>query len=171
MNRQAGLEDAITFHEADGIKMPFEDNTFDAAWFLESILHMETHKKALQEVARVLKPGGFLLYTDGTLRAPLPPEDKELFEKLMFVRSLIYMPDHPTLLSETGFELLSLNNYSDNCNLTLQRTVDEIELYRDQVLEVGGEDFYSFLQTINQKVADAWIKNVYYVVVTAQLKL
>jgi cyclopropane fatty-acyl-phospholipid synthase-like methyltransferase len=36
----AGLGDQVTFQLADAMKLPFEPESFDAAWFFESLPHM-----------------------------------------------------------------------------------------------------------------------------------
>jgi ubiquinone/menaquinone biosynthesis C-methylase UbiE len=49
-----------TFHEASVTRLPFEDNTFDAA-FHSHILHWTSDpRRAIAEVVRVLKPGGLV---------------------------------------------------------------------------------------------------------------
>ncbi len=44
--------------------IPFEDNTFDIIWFHEVLEHVNDDKKSIQELIRVLKPGGkMILFT------------------------------------------------------------------------------------------------------------
>jgi MPBQ/MSBQ methyltransferase len=42
----------------DALKMDFPDNTFDIVWACESGEHMPDKKRYVEEMARVLKPGG-----------------------------------------------------------------------------------------------------------------
>ena len=42
-------------------KLPYDDNTFDLVTFTEVIEHIENHRFTLSEIARVLKPGGFVI--------------------------------------------------------------------------------------------------------------
>lgn len=50
----------ITFLKGDCIALPFVDNSFDAVTSFETIEHLNDPAKFLDEIARVLKPGGDL---------------------------------------------------------------------------------------------------------------
>lgn len=41
--------------------MTYGDNTFDMVWACESGEHMPDKKKYIEEMARVLKPGGLMV--------------------------------------------------------------------------------------------------------------
>jgi demethylmenaquinone methyltransferase / 2-methoxy-6-polyprenyl-1,4-benzoquinol methylase len=47
--------------QADSEDLPFADNTFDAATIAYGVRNFENPLKGLQEIHRVLKPGGVLL--------------------------------------------------------------------------------------------------------------
>ena len=48
--------------QADATRLPFEDNTFDAAWSMSTLMHLpkEDFGSALQELRRVVRPGGIV---------------------------------------------------------------------------------------------------------------
>lgn len=48
------------FKQCSATEIPFEDSTFDAAWTVWVIEHVPGPEKALEEIRRVLKPGGLL---------------------------------------------------------------------------------------------------------------
>ena len=60
MTAEAGLADKITVVDGSFDSVPFEDETFDLAWSQDAILHAPDRRAVLDEVARVLKPGGGL---------------------------------------------------------------------------------------------------------------
>lgn len=64
MNERAGLDDRIEVIEGDFASLDFADATFDRAWSQEAFLHSGERDKVLSETARVLKPGGRLVFTD-----------------------------------------------------------------------------------------------------------
>ncbi len=92
----------IEFRDADALALPFENEAFDAVFALEVLHHTEKKDwqfrntpKALEEIRRVLRPGGIFCYT-------------ELFSKNR-IRNY---------LSNAGFqEILATRSYSffDSC--------------------------------------------------------
>lgn len=59
----------LEFVEGDAQALPFPDDSFDAVVNVESSIHYPDFRLFLREVARVLRPGGHLLYTDGRFSA------------------------------------------------------------------------------------------------------
>lgn len=51
----------LSFVQGDATNLPFEDETFDAVTISFGLRNVENTEKALQEMARVVKPGGRLL--------------------------------------------------------------------------------------------------------------
>lgn len=54
----------ITFIEADALHLPFEDNQFDVCFISFGLRNLEDLKKGLEEMKRVVKPGGFVVNID-----------------------------------------------------------------------------------------------------------
>ncbi|MBN2145217.1 MAG: class I SAM-dependent methyltransferase [Candidatus Aureabacteria bacterium] len=62
------------FQKASVLDIPFEDNYFDCIWFAGVLMITDDPDKALDELTRVLKPGGsfyLLVYANGGMRWPL----------------------------------------------------------------------------------------------------
>lgn len=53
--------------QADGLQLPFRDGSFDALTVAFGLRNMASWNAALQEMARVLRPGGVLLVMDFSL--------------------------------------------------------------------------------------------------------
>lgn len=72
------MADQVSFQYADAMDMPFPDESFDAVFALESIVHMPDRGRVFREVRRVLGRGGQVVLTDLLVRAPIPPDKKHL---------------------------------------------------------------------------------------------
>jgi len=53
---------SVEYIMADALKLPFEDNSFDAVISLDFLEHVYEPEKAVKEISRVLKPGGLFFY-------------------------------------------------------------------------------------------------------------
>jgi MPBQ/MSBQ methyltransferase len=79
----AGLANC-QFRVMDALNMEFPDNSFDFVWACESGEHMPDKKKYVQEMVRVLKPGGKIVIATWCQREATPTtpitaaEQKEL---------------------------------------------------------------------------------------------
>jgi len=61
---ERGLAERTSFEVADGMRMPFPDGAFDAAYIFEAGCHMPEKARFYVECARVLRPGGVFLGND-----------------------------------------------------------------------------------------------------------
>lgn len=107
---KAGLSDKITLMQANALKLPFPDNSFDIV-INEAMLTMlqgEAKKKALKEYFRVLKPGGRLLTHDVSY------ESSDMANQLSQLRNTIHVKVEPLqvtqwveLFKDIGFSQVS----------------------------------------------------------------
>lgn len=56
--------DNVEYHEADGTRLPFPEDSLDAVFANMFLHHMVDPAEALREMVRVLRPGGRLVITD-----------------------------------------------------------------------------------------------------------
>jgi sarcosine/dimethylglycine N-methyltransferase len=64
LSKAVGLEDKITVIDGSFEQTPCEDASFDLAWSQDAILHSGKRAQVLDEVQRILKPGGEIIFTD-----------------------------------------------------------------------------------------------------------
>ncbi|MDX2239376.1 MAG: methyltransferase domain-containing protein [Leptolyngbyaceae cyanobacterium bins.302] len=97
--RFAGLAQSTQFLVADALKMPFADHSFDFVWSLESGEHMPDKTQFMQELCRVLKPGGTLLMVTWchrpTEQSPLTDDEQHHLQEIYRVYCLPYVISLP----------------------------------------------------------------------------
>jgi len=71
-NQEQGLEDRIDVYDGNFEELPFEHESFDIVFSQDSFLHSGNREQIIQEVARVLKPGGLFIFTDPMMADDCP---------------------------------------------------------------------------------------------------
>ncbi len=64
LNKEQGLDHRVEVVAGSFQEIRYPDNTFDAVWSQDAILHSGDRTQVIEEVARVLKPSGQFVFTD-----------------------------------------------------------------------------------------------------------
>lgn len=110
----ADIESPLAKVKMDVHDIPFEDNTFDAAMCNHVMEHVADDIKAMSEIHRVLKPGGWAILQipffepvpDVTFEDPSitdPAEREKMYGQDDHVR--LYGKDYPDRIRKAGFEV------------------------------------------------------------------
>ncbi|MGH4035290.1 methyltransferase domain-containing protein [Actinomycetota bacterium Odt1-20B] len=122
-NRLAAGREGLTFELADATQLPYDDASFDGAWAVESIGHMD-RAKALKEAWRVLQPGGEFLVLEAVLVADPTEADAALYDQVLASNLPLRMPEFFALVEDAGFHTLELKDLTANLALSM----DMVEL-------------------------------------------
>jgi ubiquinone/menaquinone biosynthesis C-methylase UbiE len=79
----------VRFEQADLLRLPFEDDSFDAAYLSHVLEHVQDPTAVLRELYRVVKPGGMVGVHDHSPSAMLATPHDPLFDE-MFALVLRY---------------------------------------------------------------------------------
>jgi SAM-dependent methyltransferase len=107
------LESPIADVKADICNLPFEDNSFDVIFCNHVLEHIPDDKKAMQELFRVLKKGGFGIFqVPQDLNIDITFEDNSITDKKERARIFgqydhvrVYGKDYFDRLREIGFKV------------------------------------------------------------------
>ncbi|ONK16238.1 methyltransferase domain-containing protein [Streptomyces sp. MP131-18] len=110
------MTDLLSFRHADGTDLPFDADSFDAVWAVESMPHMD-RVRVLREMSRVVRPGGRVVITDMFARKPVAEDRQEVLERFReawMVGPLAPIGDYPALLRDAGLRLLELADLTEH---------------------------------------------------------
>lgn len=118
---EQGLTGRCKFQVADALEMPFDSNSFDLVWSLESGEHMPDKKQFVNELFRVAEPGGRIIIVTWCHR-DLNEGETELTRSeqrlLRRINRAYYLPewcsvqDYVDLLNENGAKDIQREDWS-----------------------------------------------------------
>jgi len=127
----ADLQSPLADVKADITNLPFDDNSFDVILCNHVLEHIPDDLKAMKELYRVMKPGGW-----GILQVPLDNKLKETFEDDSITdpaerTRLFGQYDHVRVYGQDYFERLKQAGFKVKAvDFTKNLTQEEIERYR-----------------------------------------
>ena len=119
---KVGLAERAEFRTVNASgRLPFEDGKFDAITCIDAINHLPDRPAVIADWARVLKPGGRLLFTDPiTVSGPLSNEEivaRSSVEFFLFVPAEYDMQ----VLADSGLRVLVREDVTENTALIAQK--------------------------------------------------
>jgi len=92
----------LTFKIADAVNLPFKDESFDVIISFGVLHHIDGWQKALSEIKRVLKPGGYLVYAEVIYPESISGMDK--MSRFSFGLEAIDIDEVQDFFDTNGFE-------------------------------------------------------------------
>jgi cyclopropane fatty-acyl-phospholipid synthase-like methyltransferase len=145
--REQNMSDRVQFQPADAsLPMPFEAGKFDAVVCIDAIIHLAGRLEVLKDWNRVLKAGGYVLFTDPTTVTGLLTKE-EIAIRSSIGYFLFAPPDEDArLLDEAGFDLIVREDGTENVAQTSGRWHAAREKRKDDLIQIEGEATYTGTQ-------------------------
>lgn len=139
--REAGLGDRITVRHGSFEDIPEPAEAFDVVWSQDAILHSGDRPRVLDEVCRILKPGGRFIFTDPMQSDDCPPGVLQPILERIHLESLGSCAFYRSALLERGFAEVSLTLLTSNLRTHYARVGEELSKRYDEVVELSGRDY------------------------------
>lgn len=152
--QQQNLQDNVSVVHGSFENIPEEHNSFDVVWSQDAFLHSGKRHVVLQEVARVLQPGGELIFTD-PMQADDCPQDvlKPVYDRL-HLDSLASVAFYRKTLAALGFmEIL----YEPLTHQLRQHYFQVGESLRSDYKTLSGDVSHQYLDRMITGL-DNWVK-------------
>ena len=138
-----GLAERTTFDAVDaGQPLPFDDDSFDAIVCFDAINHLPDRAERLKDWARVLRPGGRVMFTDNiVVTGPISSEEIAIRSSIGFY--LFVPPDlDDRLLDEAGFNVIQKRDLTEQIEQVM-RNGREAYLAREvELREIEGDEIF-----------------------------
>jgi 2-polyprenyl-3-methyl-5-hydroxy-6-metoxy-1,4-benzoquinol methylase len=152
---ERGLGQAARFQQADAREpLPFPDASFDAITCIDAINHLPDRSGVVRELARVLTPGGRLLYTDPVVvTGALSSTEVARRSSIGF---FLFVPQghNERAIADAGLTLLSHEDTTPHMTEIARRRGAARAARRAALIEIEGEATYQAQQHFFDVVAE-----------------
>jgi SAM-dependent methyltransferase len=140
-----GLQDRIILKQVNPGPLPFGDESFDAVFSKDSIIHIPDKEALFKEVLRVLRPGGWVVMGDWYCsEEPFTEEMSDWVKTAGLSFAMTPIRNDEALLGKVGFV---------DCR-TLDRNAWFADLCQKTVERLAGLDFDAIVAALGQEDAD-----------------
>jgi cyclopropane fatty-acyl-phospholipid synthase-like methyltransferase len=143
-----GVADRVAFEHMDASRpLPLPDASFDAVVCIDAINHLPDRPLSVAEWARVLKPGGRVLFTDPiTVTGPLSNDEIAIRGSIAF---FLFVPTgyDEQVLQDAGLELVEIEDRTENMAMVASRWHAARAARADVLRRVEGDETFDGQQT------------------------
>jgi len=137
----AGLSKLIEVVDASFEDIPCPDGTFDLAWSQDAILHSGNRARVFDEIDRVLKPGGELVFTDPMQADDCPDGVLQPVLARIHLDTLGSFAFYREQARRLGWGELHVEDLTHQLVRHYTRVRDELEHRRDELAEIVSADY------------------------------
>lgn len=141
-NVQQGLKDKIRVVHGVFEDIPERPDSVDIVWSQDAILHSDQRDQVLKEVYRVLKPGGYFIFTD-----PMQADDADpaalqpVYDRLQ-LNSLGSFRFYREAAQSLGFEITEQRDMTNQLRKHYNRVLEELLANYDELRSEGASAEY-----------------------------
>lgn len=139
----AGLSARATFQQHDAAQpLPFVEASFDALICIDAINHLPNRPAILAEWARVLAPGGVLVFTDPiVVTGPLTGEEIAIRSSIGFFLFVSQGTDE-RFLEAAGFAVVEVADRTENMAVSAQRRMIARQRHEADLRRIEGDETF-----------------------------
>jgi SAM-dependent methyltransferase len=154
LSADAGMSTQVRFENCDAAKkLPFDDATFDAAFSNDVLCHVPGRLAVLQEVFRVLRPGGRFLFSDALVIGGTISHEEIAARSSIGYYSFSPPGVNERMIEQAGFGPLRASDTSQSAALIAERWHAARERKSEVLVTIEGkagfEGLQRFLSTVH----------------------
>lgn len=141
LNQEQGLADLVEVTQGSFEKIPYPENSFEIVWSQDAILHSSDRRHVFEEIKRILKPGGELIFTDPMQSETCPPGLLQPAFERLGIENMGSYRFYSQTAKELGFEELHFIDLSKNVPTHYRRFGEEVRKRYDEMVSLTSPDF------------------------------
>ena len=166
LSEWVGLNDRVSFQQADATALPFNQDQFDAATTIHVAMNIEPKHQLYQEAKRVIKPGGVFAVYDvlqgegGEVLFPVP------WAREPSISHLATPAEMETFLHAAGFSIMEVTDSTDESQAWFEAMAARMQASGPPKLSFQlflGADFAEMARNQVRNLAERRIRTVSYV--------
>ncbi|MPZ00036.1 MAG: methyltransferase domain-containing protein [Actinophytocola sp.] len=146
-NAEQGLDHLIDVVDGSFEDLPFDDNAFHAIWSQDAMLHSGDRVRVLQEISRVLKPGGELIFTDPMASDSADKAGLKPILDRLHLSSMGSPSFYRRELSRLGMDVVEFDDRTPQLATHYGRVLEELEKREDAISQHVSEDYRTRMKT------------------------
>jgi cyclopropane fatty-acyl-phospholipid synthase-like methyltransferase len=141
LTAEAGLEDLVEVVHGDFEALPDADDTYDFIWSQDAILHSGNRSRVLNEIKRVLKIGGDLVFTDPMQSDDCPDGVLQPILDRIQLSTLGSFAFYREELARRDFEEVSVEDLTHQLRNHYYRVGQELRRNYDEAVALSGRTY------------------------------
>lgn len=141
MSAAAGLGDLVDVVDGSFESIPLDDNSVEAVWSQDAILHSGKRDVVIAEVARVLKPGGHFVFTDPMESGECSRADLEPVLARIHLATLGSPAFYEKTAKANGLEIVDWQDKTPQLIRHYRRVAEELRAQRPNLAGKISEDY------------------------------
>lgn len=140
-NAELGLSDKIEVIDGSFEAIPAKDARFDVVWSQDAILHSGHRQQVIEEVARVLKPGGRFIFTDPMQSDSCPEGVLQPILERIHLSSLGSPQFYRDTAGRYGLQEKVFEEHTQQLVKHYSRVLEETEKYQSDLSRIINPDY------------------------------
>lgn len=141
LTQEAGLSDRVRVVHGDFENIPDPADSYDVVWSQDAILHSGNRTRVLDEIRRVLTPGGRLIFTDPMQSDDCPEGVLQPILDRIQLSTLASVAFYRTELAKRGFEEIAVVPMTDQLRMHYWRIGQALKDRYDEAVEMSGKTY------------------------------
>jgi len=136
--------DKIEYRLGSALDIPAHANAFDVVWGQDAWCYIRDKPRLIEEVNRVLKPGGTLGFTDwiwGSIETP--QTDADYLMEFMVFPDMQTLVGYSKLIEDVGMKLEEKEDLGDNFANHMDIYISILKKNKENIIEGFGEELYN----------------------------